>query len=263
VARVVRLYFRLLGLHLRALLEYQSDFWVMAVATVLIQVVNLVFLAAVFAKVPSLNGWSFWAVVAMFAMMAIAEGVGSFFFEGTWRLAEAINEGGLDYALVRPYPVVLQVTSSEVGINGLTNIVTGGAMLGVALTRVDVDWSLPRALLAVVLLVGAVAIKVALNLVSNSISFWLAGPSPMFAMAVHQVGELARFPLTIYPVALKVVLGFVVPFAFISTFPISFLLDAGAAPWIGLLTPVVAVYCVAVALVVFSRGLRRYESSGN
>ncbi|MEA2528385.1 MAG: viologen exporter family transport system permease protein [Thermomicrobiales bacterium] len=260
---MVRLYFRLLGLHLRALLEYQSDFWVMAVATVLIQVVNLVFLAAVFAKVPTLNGWSFWAVVAMFAMMAIAEGVGSFFFEGTWRLAELINQGTLDYALVRPYPVVLQVTSAEVGVNGLTNIVTGGAMLGVALSEVDVDWSLGQALLAVVLLLGAVVIKVAVNLASNSVSFWLAGPSPLFAMAVHQLGELARFPLTVYPLALKAVLGFVVPFAFISTFPVSFLVDAGTTPWLGLLTPVVAVYCVAVALLVFSRGLRRYESSGN
>ena len=261
--RVIRLYFRFLGLHLRALLEYQSDFWVMAVATVLMQVVNLVFLAAVFAKVPSLNGWSFWAVVAMFAMMAIAEGVGSFFFEGTWRLSNAINEGTLDYALVRPYPVVLQVTSAEVGINGLTNIVTGGAMLTVALTRVDVDWSPLMVLLAVVLLLGAVFIKVAVNLATNSISFWLSGPSPMFAMAVHQVGELARFPLSVYPLALKATLGFVVPFAFISTFPISFLMNAGSTPWLGLLTPMVAVYCVGIALVVFSCGLRRYESAGN
>jgi ABC-2 type transport system permease protein len=59
VLRVIRLYFRFLGAHLRAILEYQADFWVMALATVLIQVVSLVFLSAVFAKVPNHNGWSF------------------------------------------------------------------------------------------------------------------------------------------------------------------------------------------------------------
>jgi ABC-2 type transport system permease protein len=71
-------------------------------------------------------------------------------------------------------------------------------------------------------------------------------------MAVHQLGELSRFPLSIYPLAFKAVLGFVVPFAFISIFPISFLLEAGTAPWLDLLTPLVAEYYVAVALAVFA-----------
>jgi ABC-2 type transport system permease protein len=261
--RMVRLYLRFLGLHLRALLEYESDFWVMAGATVLMQVVNLVFLSAIFARIPTLRGWSFWGVVAMFAIMAIAEGVGSFFFEGTWRLAGLVNRGALDYLLVRPYPVVLQVTGGEIGINGLTNMVTGGAMLGVALSHLDGHWSPARVLLAIVLLISAVTIKVAINVATNSISFWQSSPSPLFAMAIHQVGDLARFPLAIYPLALKAVMGFVIPFAFISVFPVSFLLDMGNATWLGLLTPLVAGYCVTVALTIFARGLRRYESAGN
>lgn len=260
--RSIRLYFRFLGLHLRALLAYVSDFWIMAVATVVMQVVNLVFLGAIFRQVPTLRGWSFWSVVAMFALVAIAEGVGSFFFEGMWRIAPAINQGALDYLLVRPYPVVLQVSGAEIGINGITNIITGGIMLAVALARLDIHWSILRALLAVVLLLSAVAIKVAINLATNSVSFWLSSPSPLFAMAIHQVGDLARFPLGIYPLALKATLGFVIPFAFISVFPLGFLLGTSSA-WLGLLTPLVAVYCVVVALQVFRRGLRRYESAGS
>jgi ABC-2 type transport system permease protein len=259
----VRLYLRLLGLHLRAILQYESDFVVMAGATVLMQVVNLTFLSAIFATVPTLRGWPFWGVVAMFGLAAVAEGIGSFFFEGTWRLAGAINAGILDYLLVRPYPVVLQVTGGEVGLNGLTNVVTGGAMLAVALSHLSGDWTVPRVLIGIVLLVSAVAIKVAVNLATNSISFWQSSPSPLFAISIHQVSDLARWPLGIFPLALKAVLGLVIPFAFVSVFPVGFLLDRGTAPWLGLLTPLVAGYCVALALWVFSRGLRRYESAGN
>jgi ABC-2 type transport system permease protein len=260
--RTIRLYLRFLGAHLRALLEYVADFWIMAVATVLMQVVNLVFLSAIFAQVPTLRGWSYWSVVAMFALVAVAEGVGSFFFEGMWRISTAINQGGLDYALVRPYPVVLQVSSSDIGINGLTNMLTGGIMLGVALSRLHIQWSPVRVVVALVLLLSAVAIKVAINLATNSVSFWLSSPNPLFAMAIHQVGDLARFPLGIYPLVLKAALGFVIPFAFITVFPLSFLLGTSSA-WIGLLTPLIAAYCVAVAVLVFQRGLRRYESAGN
>jgi ABC-2 type transport system permease protein len=259
---VTRLYFRLLGAHLRSLLEYEADFWLMMAGTVLMQVVNVVFLSAIFARVPALHGWSFWAVVAMFAMVAIAEGVGSLFFEGMWHLAWQINQGELDYLLVRPYPVVLQVSSSQIGINGLSNIVTGGLMLGAALSHLGVDWSVGRVVLGLVMFASAVVIKVSINLATNAVSFWLSSPSPLFAMAVHQVGDLARFPLSIYPWALKATLGFALPFAFVSFFPVSFVLGHGSA-WVGLLTPLVAVYCVAVAAWVFSRGLRRYESAGS
>jgi ABC-2 type transport system permease protein len=261
--RAIRLYLRFLGLHFRSLLEYQSDFWILAVATVLTQVVSLVFLSAIFTRVPTLNGWPFWAVVAISAMVAIAEGIGSFFFEGTWQLATMINLGELDYLLVRPYPVILQVMGSAIGINGLSNIVTGGVLLGLALTHTDVQWSLPRTLLGVVLFLSAIAIKLAINLATNSLSFWLVSPNPTFAMAVHQFGDLARFPLTIYPTVLKVLLGTLIPFAFVGVFPMGFLLNVGGSAWIGLLTPLVAVCCVAVALRTFRRGLRRYESAGN
>jgi ABC-2 type transport system permease protein len=261
--RTVRLYFRLLGAHLRSMLEYDTDFWIMAVATVLMQAVNVVFLSALFAKVPSLRGWTLWSVVMMFGIVALAEGVGSFFFEGTWNLARQINQGELDYFLVRPYPVALQVSSAAVGINGLTNIVTGGVMIGVGLAHTGITWSPWRIGLGAILLFSAVVIKLAINLATNAVSFWLSSPSPLFAFAMHQVGDLARFPLSIYPFALKVVLGFAVPFAFISFFPIAYLIEPSASRWVGLLTPLVAAYCAAVALTVFRRGLRRYESAGN
>ncbi|MFG1609243.1 ABC transporter permease [Actinoplanes sp. NPDC049265] len=259
----MRIYLRLLGAHLRALLEYEADFWILAVATVLMQVVNVVFLAALFAKIPSLNGWTFWAVVLMFGAVALAEGVGSLFFEGMWRIAWQINMGELDYFLVRPYPVVLQSSSAEIGINGLSNIVVGGIMIGTALAHSEVTWTPWRAVAGLLLLVSAIVIKLAINLATNAASFWLSSPSPYFAFAVHTIGDLARFPLSIYPAALKAVLGIVLPFAFVSFFPAAYLLDEGTNRWIGLLTPVVAVYCAVIALAVFKRGLRRYESAGN
>jgi ABC-2 type transport system permease protein len=113
-------------------------------------------------------------------------GVGSLFFEGMWHLAWQINQGELDYLLVRPYPVVLQVSSSQIGINGLSNIVTGGLMLGAALSHMDVEWSVGRVLLGIVVCGSAVVIKVSINLATNAVSFWLSSPSPLFAMAVHQ-----------------------------------------------------------------------------
>ncbi|MER7005963.1 ABC-2 family transporter protein [Dactylosporangium sp. NPDC000555] len=78
----------------------------------------------------------------------------------------------------------------------------------------------------------------------------------------NQAGDLARFPISVYPLALKAALGFALPFAFVSFFPVSFLLGHGQA-WVGLLTPLIGAYCLVVSGWIFSRGLRRYESAGN
>lgn len=261
--RIARLYLRLLGAHFRSMMEYEADFLILAAATVLMQVVNVVFLAALFAKVPVLNGWTFWSVVMMFGAVALAEGVGSLFFDGMWSLAWQINRGELDYFLVRPYPVALQSSSAAVGINGLSNIVTGGLMIAAGLAHSPVDWTPWRVALAVLLLISSIVIKLSINLATNAACFWLQSPSPMFAFALHQVGELARFPLSIYPFALKAVLGLALPFAFISFFPIAYLLDSGPSHRLGLLTPLIAAYCAGMAALIFRRGLRRYESAGN
>lgn len=263
IGRLVRLYRRGLGAHLRAALEYEADFWLLIVAAVLTQAVGLVFLGAIFARVPHLDGWRFADVALIYSLVVIAEGIGSLFFEGAWRLAQRVNQGELDYLLVRPYPVVLQVMSCDIGLNGLGNLVSGGALLGWSLWRVDVSWTPGLALGAPVLFVSAILIKLAINLATNASAFWLRSPFSIFAFAMHQVGDLARYPMTVYATGIQVALTVAVPFAFISFFPASALLGRGEFSWIGWLTPLVAAYCLAMAGWVFRRGLRHYEGTGS
>jgi ABC-2 type transport system permease protein len=261
--RNLRLYLRLLGTHFRASLEYEADFWIMAAGAAMTQIAGFAFIAAVFSRVPAINGWTFWTVAALYGMVGLSEGIGNLFFEGMWQMAQLKHEGSLDYLLVRPYPVVLQVLSSQVGLNGIGNVLTGGAMVAAGLAHLAVDWSVGRVLVAVALLISALAVRIGIMVACTSSTFWMEGPGSMVAFAVHQIGDLARYPLAIYPVALKAVLGVFLPFAFVSYFPISWLTGEGDAGWLGLLTPLVAVACVAGSLAVFRRGLLRYESAGN
>lgn len=256
------MYLRLLGAHLRAALQYEADFWIMIVAAALTQGVGLVFLSALFSRIPQLSGWTFHQVALMYAMVTVTEGVGSLFFEGMWRLAGSITTGELDYALVRPYPVALQVMGSAVGFNGLGNLLLGGLMIAVALPKADLPWSPGFALILLILFLSAIVIKLSISMATNAMSFWLAGPNPVFAYAVHQLGELARFPIGIYSAGVRLVLTVLLPLAFTSYYPVSF--AAGSADRrLGLLTPVVAAGCLLIGTGVFRRGLARYDSAGN
>lgn len=262
VRRAAWLYRRCLGARLRAVLEYEADFWVMTVGWLLTQAVGIVFLWAIFRRIPHIDGWQFWDIALIYALVVLAEGVSVILGQGAWFLARTVHLGELDPILVRPMSPVLQVLSSEIGMNGFGSVIVGGALLIGALAHVDVVWSPARVALAVVLLVSGVLVKLGLNLVTNCAAFWIPGPHAPGPLAAQTLGELTRFPLTIYGSIVRIVLSVVLPYAFMSFFPVTAVLGRGAPLWLGLLTPLVAAYCLALGVWVFRRGLLRYESAG-
>jgi ABC-2 type transport system permease protein len=132
-----------------------------------------------------------------------------------------------------------------------------------ALGNVQIPWTPGRVLMVVILVASAATIRVALNLGTAAISFWVRSPWSMVPMFVHQLGEFAKYPITIYSVAVQAVIVVAIPFAFVSFFPTAYIFGVDAWSLLGLLTPLIAVYCLFMAVTVFRIGLRRYESTGH
>jgi ABC-2 type transport system permease protein len=257
------LYRRLLGAHLRSTLEYEADFWIMSLSAVLVQGTGVVFLWAIFQSIPQIDGWHFWDIVLVYALVVLSEGLSVLFAQGAWTLAVTVNLGELDALLVRPYPPVLQVLGSRVGMNGLGNLLLGGGLLAAAVSHVSVRWTIGELALALLLVASTAGVKIGLNLLTNCAAFWLRSPYSMFAFSMHTFGELARFPITIYGLTVRIALTVILPYAFMSYFPAAAILSMGTSRWLGLLTPVAAVYCLWLGTAIFRRGLARYESSGH
>ncbi len=60
---------------------------------------------------------------------------------------------------------------------------------------------------------------------------------------------------------MRLVLSLVLPYAFMGYFPATAVLSLGDAPWLGLPTPVAAVWCPLLGRWAFHRGPSRYEKS--
>ena len=263
IQRLVYLYFRCLGQQMKAILAYEADFVVMLFSAVIVQISGFLFIWTIFQRIPNINGWTFWQVVMMYALIFVTEGVGSLFFEGTWRLSNLVYTGQFDQLLVRPVSPIVQVLAGAVGFNGLGNIVTGTVLIVIGVINTPIEWTPGRLLMLVILIASAATIRVAINLGSAASAFWVKAPWSMVPMFVHQLGEFAKYPITIYSVAVQALIVIAVPFAFVSFFPTAFIFGVDAWCIQGLLTPLVAIYSVLMAVWLFRVGLRRYESSGH
>ncbi len=258
-----RFYRRSLGAHFRAVLEYQSDFWLLIGAGVLTQSLGLVFLGAVLSRVPQLNGWRFEELVLIYGMAGLSQAAVPLLADGIWTLGKHIHNGELDYRLVRPYPAILQMMSNQVGFAGIGDAVGASAMLIWALLHVHMHWTVAHVLIGPVIILSAIATRISITVASNAVSFWVRSPMPTFASALFQVGELARYPISIYGMTLRLIIGAVVPFAFAGFFPAAWLLGKNEYAWLGLCTPLVAAAVAFAGYAIFQRGVRRYESSGH
>lgn len=261
--RTLFLYFRFFGQQLKAILEYQTDFLVLVVAAVLTQLLGLVFIGTVYNRIPEINGWGYWEVIFIYSMMNFATGFMQLFFEGMWRIGGLVNGGGFDRMLVRPVSPVLQVLSYAVGMNGLGNILLSGVMLFQSLSHVSVEWSLTKVLFFTLLFFSTIAIRLSIALAANSLAFWTQAPNNAFPVMVSNMSDFTKFPITIYGIGIQIFFSLIVPYAFVSFYPAAYLFNKEGWSHLGMLTPLVAIYCVAASLWMFRKGLIRYEGAGN
>jgi ABC-2 type transport system permease protein len=104
-------------------------------------------------------------------------------------------------------------------------------------------------------------IFIALNLITSVSSFWIVESIPV-TRAVFETHEFAKYPLTIYPRAISILLTWLVPYGLASFYPASYLVgrEAGVLAWLAL--PVSAAL-LFVGYRLWLIGLRHYASTGS
>jgi ABC-2 type transport system permease protein len=215
----LRMYATFQLVHLRTALAYEADFWIGIVGVALTHGVGLVFVWALFLRVPQIDGWGVWEVAFLYALSIIPRGLTELLCDGQWRLRHLINRGEFDRLLVRPISPALQVITQLSSIHGIGSVALGGVVLGRALAELGLAWGAGAwLLLAAALLSGTVTMS-ALNYATNCQGFWDSGSNSSFPFLMQNMAEFAKFPLTLYDRFVQLLLTWVVPFACASYYP--------------------------------------------
>ena len=254
-------YGRSLAAHVRSMLEYPADFWITAASGTAWQLVQFGFLSILFANVASVGGWGYHEMLMLAGFLAIAVASTALVWDGMWGVGNLVVDGDLDYKITRPAPVALQVASGHIGMLAFGEVTVGLAMLVFGWIGAGVSPALvPVALLP---LASATVFQDAMLTGANAVNFWIKGRYPAAAfLLVDMQAEILRFPLSIYPIAVRLALTFGLPLAFASFIPVQILTGRLAGWWL-LGPPLAAAAAAAFAAWVFRAGLRAYDSSGH
>jgi ABC-2 type transport system permease protein len=193
--------------------------------------------------------------------LATSWGSTALFWDGIWDTGKLIVEGDMDYRITRPAPVLIQVASKHVGMQvfgdvtmGLLMIVVGWIGAGISAAAIP---------LALFLLVCAAVIQASLLTIANATNFWIKGRHPVVGFMLAELqNEAMRFPLTIFPAAVRIVFTFGLPLAFASFIPVQILTGKVDLWWLAA-APVAALATAALAVLVFQAGVKAYDSAGH
>ncbi len=259
--RIYWLYFRQFW---KSRLIYKADFVLGFTAHTLSVIFSVAFLTLLFTQVESIQGWTF-------NQMLFLAGVGGFimnfhhiFLFNIYRLGDDyVVTGKFDRFLVRPLNPLFQVYADEVRDNSVAKLLVNTGLLAYAVPRLDVAIFTPEKMFySALVLISGVLIFAAVYLAFATTAFW-TGRSRAAIWLIFRMSDFRKYPYGIYGTAIQIILVTLIPIAFASFFPASFLLEKeGWTAWqIGAIVAGPIFYLLA--LKFWSIGVSNYSSTGS
>jgi ABC-2 type transport system permease protein len=214
--RVFLVHWRIGALHE---LQYRVNFWIHLAQSALSLFSGLGALAVVFGHTTSLAGWQPLELVALLGIYFFMNGfIQTFVQPGMDRFLGDIHRGTFDFVLTKPRDSQLLVAVRRVSLWNLLDAALGLAVLGVALVRLGRPFTLSQGVALAVVVASGMLIVGSFWFILATIAFWfLKIENILFVFqSTYQAG---RWPISIYPRALRVALTFLVPVAFAVTVP--------------------------------------------
>jgi ABC-2 type transport system permease protein len=206
-----------------------------------------------FDRFGEVRGWGLHEMLLLYGVVAVGFGLATFFFGNVLSLAEVIAEGRLDYYLSLPRPVLVHVLASGSVPSGMGDFSYG--LISFALAgHLTADAVVRFALASIV----AATIFLAVLVCAQSTAFWLGSAGLLANQVTMAMITFALYPSTLFDGTAKLLLLTLLPAAFVGAVPAEFV---RAFTWQGLGQLLLAT-CIflALAVVIFHRGLQRYES---
>ncbi|MEB3180785.1 MAG: ABC transporter permease [Nostocaceae cyanobacterium] len=205
-------------------------------------------------------GWSWEAALVVLGIFTLLQGFSATFLAPNLnRIVRQVQEGTLDFVLLKPIRSQFWLSSHTLSPWGLPDLFFGIVIISFAGTRLGLGIG-DYLLSAIPLLFGFIILY----------SLWfMLGATSIWFVKIYNVTEVlrglleaGRYPMVAYPSAYRFFFTFVVPVAFLTTVPAEAMLGRTQVTW------VIGAGVLAVALFVFSTffwrfALRFYTSASS
>ncbi len=251
-----------LKVNIQMSLAYRAD----TVVNILLNVMwlgwELLTLSIIFSNTETIGGWGFGELIALLGVFRLVNTLMiALIWPNTEKFNQSIRDGSMDYTLLQPINSMFLVTFSRITVWRIWDLVLAIVLIviGVGMSG---DTTTPLSILTFLLLTVSGAIVIySLWIVLIALTFWFTKFDNNVTI-LQALLDAGRYPVTVYPVWLRIIVTFVIPIAVATTVPLQGLrgeLGIGRVlMFIG-----ISIVSFLVASQVWKAGLKRYSGASS
>jgi len=260
----IRLYFRYIGISLRAQLQYPMSLVLHIIGSFFLQVTHLFAIVMLFRRFDRLGQWGLGECMIFYGMAYMAQGFAQMYCRGLMNVGNMVRSGEFDRLMLRPRSLLLQTMGSEVMFNKLGAFIDGLPPFIAGVIMVKPGWNIADwALVAAAITVGSMTYA-GITLIRAMVSFFTVESLEFFNIFIYGGVEANSKPMDIYVGWFRTFFLYIVPIGAINYLPMSELLDMNyVSPYLAYLSPLMGAAFFAISILFWRTGVRHYRSTGS
>ena len=248
------------GTAIAAELEYRVNFLLAAISSLGNLIGSIFGLFLFYQTGYTFQGWSWEEALIVLGMFTLLHGFSATFLAPNLnRIVRHVQEGTLDFILLKPISSQFWLSSRTLSPWGLPDFFFGFIIIGYAGLRLDLG---PAAYLFSL-------VPLAFGFISLYSLWFVLGATSIWFVKIYNVTEVlrglleaGRFPIAAYPALYRFFFTFIIPVAFLTTVPAQAMLNRVDSGWL------LAAVILAIGLLYFSQlfwrfALRFYTSASS
>jgi ABC-2 type transport system permease protein len=223
---------------------------------------ELLGLSIIFNNTETLGGWGPGELIALLGVFRLVNTLmAALIWPNTERFNQSVRDGSLDYSLLQPVNSLFLVTFSRITVWRIWDLVLAFILIVVGVNMAG-DTTTPFSILTFILLTVSGAIVIySLWIVLIAFTFWFTKFDNNVTI-LQALLDAGRYPVTVYPVWLRVIVTYLIPIAVATTIPLQALrgdLDLARV----LLFIFIGIASFWVASRVWKAGVKRYSGASS
>ena len=223
---------------------------------------DLLSLSIIFSNTNSINGWRAGDLIALLGVFRLVNMLMfTIISPNTEEFNRSVREGTLDYTFLLPANSQLLVTIRRMQLWRVFDLIIAMILITTGLNMVG-NTTTPLALATFVLLIftGGIAIY-SLWIILLALTFWFTKFDNNVTL-MHALTDTGRFPVTVYPAWLRVLVTYIVPIALATSIPLQAL--RGELAWWEVLVFVgVSVVAFLISRRIWIEGTKKYSGASS
>lgn len=258
----LRLIKTFLKINLQMSLAYRAD----TVINILLNLMwlgwELLSLNIIFTNTKTLGGWGPGELVALLGVFRLVNTLmAALLWPATEKFNASVRDGSLDYTLLQPANSLFLVSFARITVWRVWDLVLAVVLVVVGINMAGDVTSLLSILIFIVLTLSGALVIYSLWVVLIALTFWFTKFDNNVTI-LQALLDSGRYPSTVYPVWLRVIVTFIVPIAVATTIPLQGLRGEIAGGQVFIFLGVGAVSFL-VASQVWKFGVRRYSGASS